>query len=148
MHGIATWTALTFDLCYPGYSQRPQGHHGGKRASGIQRLGDEVGAGEGSRRALFVVEHMATFLSTRCILYASLFICLAVDCSGRVKEILSFQKRSVDPKCLRWRHVELFAFPSVDGRNTLKAEVRYNDLESRAGVSTSIPQNVFFASTL
>lgn len=84
-------------------------------------------------KTLFTVEHMASYTSTRAVLYTSLFLNLAVDCSGRVGELLaSDHKKTVGTKCLRWEHVELFAFLNVNGYPTLKAKIRFRDLKGNS----------------
>ena len=82
---------------------------------------------------LFTIEHMATFVHTRYILYVSLFINLAVDCAGRVSELLVLGGKLCNGKCLRWCDIEVFAFLLPDGMVTLKASVRYADLKGSNG---------------
>lgn len=76
-------------------------------------------------RALFTVEHMATLQTTRHILYTALFFNLAVDCSGRVGELLlGSGKKAREGNLLRWKHVEFYAFP-ITGGLTNKAKLRF-----------------------
>ena len=83
---------------------------------------------------LFTIEHMATFSHTREILYVSLFINLAVDCSGRISELLVTGGKLCNGRCLRWKDVEVYAFHLPDGMITLKASIRYAGLKGTTGL--------------
>ena len=80
-------------------------------------------------RTLFSVTHMATFPRTREILHVALFLNLAVDCSGRISEILLHGGRLCEGKCLRWQDVEIYAFRSAEETISLQASVRYSGLK-------------------
>lgn len=87
-------------------------------------------------RALLTVEYMATHRHTRAILYIALFLNLAVDCSGRIGELLIIGGKLCEGKCLRWRDIEIYAFRLADGNITLKASVRYANLKGSSGQAT------------
>lgn len=78
--------------------------------------------------ALFSVEFMATFNTTRDVLQLGLFINLAVDCCGRVSELVAPGSISNGDKCLRWGHVEFFAF-QVNGMVEISAKVAFAGLK-------------------
>lgn len=40
---------------------------------------------------------------------------------------------TVATKCLRWEHVQLYAFVNVDGANTLKVKVGFRNLNGSSG---------------
>lgn len=73
---------------------------------------------------LFSVEFMATFSTSRDVLQLGLFINLAVDCCGRVGELVAPGNVNDGDKCLRCGHVEFFAFP-VNGKIEILAKVTY-----------------------
>lgn len=69
---------------------------------------------------------MVTFSCTRDILYVSLFVNLAVDCSGRIGEILLRGGKLCEGKCLRWR---IYAFRLANKIISLQATLRYAGLK-------------------
>ncbi|KAJ9649484.1 hypothetical protein H2199_000259 [Coniosporium tulheliwenetii] len=84
----------------------------------------------GLLEVLYSREYMAVFRTTREILYTSLFINLAVDCCGRIGEILRGGHKKANPtKYLRWSHVKLYAF-NEDGKTVLRALVAFSNLKS------------------
>ena len=85
--------------------------------------------------ALFTIEHMGAYLTTRSILYTSLFINLAVDCSGRIGEYVeSGAQRS--PKYLRWNQIKFYIFSdsyNSEESNTILAKIHWKDLKGVKG---------------
>ncbi|KAI9796550.1 MAG: hypothetical protein M1833_006114 [Piccolia ochrophora] len=90
-------------------------------------------------QAVFSIAFMATFGDTRIPLLFGLYLGLAVDCCGRVSELLARSMKRTrltkhqEKKCFRWGHVEIYAFPSTkDAREavTFKAKLQFDLLKS------------------
>ena len=59
---------------------------------------------------------------TRDVLYCALSINLAMDCCGRISEIIAPRNLDDGDRCLRWGDIELYAFRHK-GRVSLRARV-------------------------
>lgn len=91
-------------------------------------------------KVLFTPRFATMLTSTRELLLLALFICLQVDCSSRVSELVMTNMNLEDreafaekhpKKMFRWRSVEIFAFPNQGpgGRVTLRARLTFSDLK-------------------
>ncbi|KAF2225633.1 hypothetical protein BDZ85DRAFT_316789 [Elsinoe ampelina] len=91
-------------------------------------------------KKLFDVQYMTTLASTRDVLLIALFVCITVDCSTRVSEImrpsmsaenLVLYKREHPQKFFTWSCVELFAF-KTDNADTvyLQARLTFRDVKN------------------
>lgn len=93
--------------------------------------------------ALFSIDHMATYLSTRAILYTSLYINLTIDCSGRIGEFVAGERQRT-PKYLRWAQVRFYLFSgsNPNERNTIAAKISWTDLKGAIGSATKRAKSI------
>ena len=91
--------------------------------------------------ALFSIDHMATYLHTRAILYTSLYINLAIDCSGRIGEFVAGERQRI-PIYLRWAQVKLYLFSGSNERNTSMAKIYWTELKGAIGSATKRAKSI------
>lgn len=92
-------------------------------------------------KMLFGPRFAITLSSTREVLLVALFVCLQVDCSSRISELVMPSMNTEDTKAykekhpdkaFRWSGVEIFAFPhqGPGGRVTLRARLTFRELKN------------------
>ncbi|KAL8846268.1 MAG: hypothetical protein Q9221_008641, partial [Calogaya cf. arnoldii] len=87
-------------------------------------------------RGLCTPRYMASFQDTRVPMLIALYLTLAIDCSGRVGEMLN---NTTEKKCnlnrvLCWKDITVYAFPPADPSSPsspaiFKADVRFHGLK-------------------